>query len=514
MIDHVAMRGKNARPVGPFPERCLELGLVAFRAVRPGTFRACATSSDAAADLMRASATMELVARAERADGEVAEGDGLLALALRSRVRPTDRPSWIVVASTGEGSLGPAHAPIAYTRERLAAMGPALASMLGDADELLDHRDANQGFTVQLTNSYETINLLYSIGKAMNDPDYPDRFVRLVCERLHEAGEFGWAAACFGRRPGMPDVLAGRTIRVGKAPGAPWFEHAARVVLARLGADPTCRVLADEHGLSHASFPHVLAQPLQVEGHTVGVLLAGDKEGGDPTLSSYDIQLVEAAGRYVSTFLSTCTLYSAQKAMFVGTVRALSAAIDAKDSYTRGHSDRVAAMARRLALAAGLDLAEADRIHIGGLVHDVGKIGVPEAVLCKQGRLTEEEFAVIKTHPEVGYTILQRIPSLADVLPGVLHHHERFDGRGYPRGLSGTDIPLIARIIAVADTFDAMSSNRSYRAAMPRERVLAEIANCAGSQFDPDLAKAFVQLDLSEYDRMVEEHERQDRRAA
>jgi HD-GYP domain-containing protein (c-di-GMP phosphodiesterase class II) len=140
------------------------------------------------------------------------------------------------------------------------------------------------------------------------------------------------------------------------------------------------------------------------------------------------------------------------------------------------------------------------------VVHDVGKIGVPEAVICKQGRLTDEEFAMIKKHPEIGYHILKDLAPLRDVLPGVLHHHERYDGKGYPHGLAGENIPLIARVLAVADTFDAMSSTRSYRPALPRERVLAEFEKCAGTQFDPIVAKAMLTIDLTEYDRLVAEH--------
>src|SRR5690606_20290161 len=134
------------------------------------------------------------------------------------------------------------------------------------------------------------------------------------------------------------------------------------------------------------------------------------------------------------------------------------------------HSERVAYMATRLGEAIGLDAETAQRLHIAGLVHDVGKIGVPEAVLCKPGRLTDEEFKLIKLHPEIGHRILRDIPQLADVLPGVLSHHERWDGKGYPHGLAGEEIPMFGRLIAIADSFDAMSSTRTYRSAMPREK--------------------------------------------
>jgi HD-GYP domain-containing protein (c-di-GMP phosphodiesterase class II) len=236
------------------------------------------------------------------------------------------------------------------------------------------------------------------------------------------------------------------------------------------------------------------------------VFACGEKCGDDPQVSSYEMQLLEAAGGYTGAMLENATLYRAQQAMFLGTLRSLTAAIDAKDRYTCGHSERVALMAAKLAEAAGLSAAQAERVHICGLVHDVGKIGVPEAVLCKPGRLTNEEFAIIKQHPDIGHRILKDIPMLEDVLPGVLHHHERWDGKGYPQSLKGEDVPLFARLIALADTFDAMSSTRSYRAAMPRAQVLAEIERSAGTQFDPGLAARFVRLDFSEFDRMVQRH--------
>src|SRR5262249_50759563 len=156
------------------------------------------------------------------------------------------------------------------------------------------------------------------------------------------------------------------------------------------------------------------------------------------------------------------------------------ASIDAKDRYTRGHSERVGLMASKMAEVLGLDKKLVEQYRIAGLVHDVGKIGVPEAVLTKPGRLTDEEFEQIKLHPRIGHNILKDIPSLEPVLPGVLWHHERWDGRGYPDKIAGEQIPLIARVLALADTFDAMSSNRSYRPALPRPRVLEEIRKCGG----------------------------------
>ncbi|MFY7895513.1 MAG: HD-GYP domain-containing protein, partial [Phycisphaerales bacterium] len=260
--------------------------------------------------------------------------------------------------------------------------------------------------------------------------------------------------------------------------------------------------------------PQTISQPLLCKGHQIGVMLAGGKGGEDWMISSYDTQLFEACAGFLATFIENVALYDDQHQLFMGTVQAMTAAIDAKDRYTRGHSERVALLSMQLAQAAGLPPQQCERIRIAGLVHDVGKIGVPENVLLKAGKLTEEEFAHIKKHPQTGYEILKGVSLLEDVLPGVMHHHERYDGKGYPHGLFADEIPLIARIIAVADTFDAMSSNRAYRSKMPRDVVLAEIARSGGTQLDPRISQLMLSLDLTEYDAMTQRHAALDQQTA
>jgi diguanylate cyclase (GGDEF)-like protein len=187
-------------------------------------------------------------------------------------------------------------------------------------------------------------------------------------------------------------------------------------------------------------------------------------------------------------------LYASIEDGSFATIQALAAAVDAKDAYTNGHSDRVARYAASLAQLAGCTPEEVDRVFRSGTLHDVGKIGIPDSILKKPGRLDPEECRIMETHPVLGEVIVAKVPQLADLLPGVRHHHERWDGGGYPDGLAGENIPLTARLLALADTFDAMTSDRPYRKGLPFETAIGEIAKGAGTQFDPLLAGFFIEL--------------------
>ncbi|MBR1472047.1 MAG: HD-GYP domain-containing protein [Lachnospiraceae bacterium] len=182
------------------------------------------------------------------------------------------------------------------------------------------------------------------------------------------------------------------------------------------------------------------------------------------------------------------------QALFEQTAAALANAIDAKDQYTRGHSSRVAEYSVEIAKRAGKTEEECKEIYFAALLHDVGKIGVRNSIINKAGRLTNEEFEEIRKHPEIGRRILSSISQSPYLSIGANYHHERYDGRGYPEGLKGDDIPEIARIIAVADSYDAMTSKRSYRDPVPQEKVREELLKGMGTQFDPQFAKIMLQL--------------------
>lgn len=178
--------------------------------------------------------------------------------------------------------------------------------------------------------------------------------------------------------------------------------------------------------------------------------------------------------------------------MYVRSIDAMIKALEAKDFYTRGHSQRVTLYSMAIAAEMGLEGQELENLRRASVLHDLGKIGVREAVLNKPGKLTEDEFAEIVRHPETAVRILEPIPFFRPLLPAILHHHERFDGKGYPAHLAGSNIPLLSRIMAIADTFDAMTSTRAYRKALPVADAITEVRRCAGTQFDPDIVPAFL----------------------
>jgi putative nucleotidyltransferase with HDIG domain len=178
----------------------------------------------------------------------------------------------------------------------------------------------------------------------------------------------------------------------------------------------------------------------------------------------------------------------------VALLSTLSRAIEARDPLTRGHSTRVTEIAEAIARRLGWDEERLELLQVGGPLHDVGKLGVSDEVLAKPGPLDEDELAQIREHPKLGARILFRVAALRGALPYVLYHHERWDGNGYPTGRAGEEIPLEARVLAVADAFDAMTSDRPYRPALDREEALAEVARCSGTQFDPEIVRIFLEL--------------------
>lgn len=234
----------------------------------------------------------------------------------------------------------------------------------------------------------------------------------------------------------------------------------------------------------------VLVSGLQRDDRWSGVVaLARDAER---PFTSREAKLVQAAGRQAALALRNRSLVDDLRDMFMNTIRALVTAIEIKDAYTCGHSRRVAQSARGTAALLGLPETEVEAVYLAGIVHDVGKIAVEQTVLCKPGPLTEEEWEAVRSHPEHGAGIINCISQLQHLVAGVRHHHERADGGGYPYGLRGEQIPLASQIIAVCDSYDAMTSQRSYRPALASQAAIVELRNCIGTQFSGPAVEAFV----------------------
>jgi putative nucleotidyltransferase with HDIG domain len=236
----------------------------------------------------------------------------------------------------------------------------------------------------------------------------------------------------------------------------------------------------------------LLAVPIIQRGKPIGVITLYTSKPRD--FSQDEIDLLSTFASQASIAIENAQLYANMKEQYLSMVMALAAAIEAKDSYTHGHSTKVMEYAVKIALEMGLNDEEVETIRYAGLLHDIGKIGVKDVILSKKELLTCEEVAELHRHPEYGANIMERVELLKDIAPLTLYHHEKFDGTGYPLGLAGNQIPLGARILAVADTYDAMIADRPYRDAFPFAFVKKEMKKVAGTQLDPEIVKIFFEI--------------------
>ncbi len=235
---------------------------------------------------------------------------------------------------------------------------------------------------------------------------------------------------------------------------------------------------------------NMVTVPVKSKGVVIGVLQAINKLHGQK-FNEDDRQMLESLADQVAIALENARLYEAQKIMFKETAEALATAIEKRDPYTGGHTKRVRDFSMASARHMKLDNDTMEWLEIAAILHDTGKIGVDDQILRKPGRLSDEEFNQMKQHPRYGYEILYHVKELGPAIPGMKHHHERYDGKGYPDGLSGESIPVIARIIAASDTWDAMTSDRPYRKGLPDKVANNELKKFSGIQFDPEVVKAF-----------------------
>lgn len=389
--------------------------------------------------------------------------------------------------------------------------GELLLGMLQDQTRLAGIEGELDSLSTQLAATYEELTLIYQISSGMKINRSACEFFKQACHDVMQVMDVRAMGVTL-----QPSIACGSQPAVYGEISLPAqaLERLSGQLLETLPRSQGPLLINDTSSVANLAWlgqytKHLLAVPLQRQDQSLGCLFAMDKRQGD--FDSTDAKLLTSIANEAAVYLENARLFEDVHGLMMGLLHSLTSAVDAKDAYTCGHSERVALLSRTIAAQAGLDENRVERTYMAGLLHDVGKIGVPEAVLRKTGRLTAEEFEEIKKHPAIGARILQDVKQVADIIPGVLHHHERYDGKGYPAGLAGVDIPLMGRMICMADCFDAMTSSRTYRKAMPLEAAMTEIRRCSGTQFDPELAEVFLGISVDTLRELLHDHHQQRR---
>jgi HD-GYP domain-containing protein (c-di-GMP phosphodiesterase class II) len=443
------------------------------------------------------------------------------ALGLPRRSSSSHGPLGVAIVDVGDLSQRPAGlAPLAaanrpaseeqYFTEMLRLLAQTFL-MAAQTDEQIEM------VGTELARVYEELVLLHRISMNMRVTESDTNFLQLSCDSLTDlvlvegiaillekyvegerklviaAGsglidlDERMAAILYSRL--IDDVAKGQEALLDSEVDAPfrfdWPENVRNII-----AVPLCTKEKSDSSLSHRARNDI---------SVIGLMVAVNRID-KPDFDSTDIKLFTSVASGCAVFIENGRLFRDLKELFVGSLKALTSSIDAKDQYTRGHSERVALISRwiaeRIAERRPFDEEQIHRIYLAGLLHDIGKIGIDEQVLRKNGKLTPEERECIQRHPSIGASILRGIKQMRDIVPGVLCHHERIDGSGYPDGLRGNEIPLTGKIIGLADSFDAMTSKRVYRDALSVEHALEEIRRGLGTQFDEEVGTIFLASDV------------------
>lgn len=431
------------------------------------------------------------------------EGNGIVAVAtfVTRQVQPDDDLSRAAAALTmdPEEAVSWASRQKPWSPHTLHRLSNLMLTQSCSAQRIKELEEEAGSLSVHLSSSYEEISLLYRLTGNLKISQGDEHLGRVALEWLGE-------------------VLPARGLAIQLLPVAQNDESLDREVrtepvLVTFGDCPVDNrqftALIEHLGASAANRPVVINRQVTekddwpenrvrqmiavslAEGENLFGWLAAFNHRDDAEFGTVQASLLSSVAAILGIHSGNIELYRQQSELLAGIIRALTSAIDAKDPYTCGHSDRVARVAVRLAEELGCDAKMLNTMYLSGLLHDIGKIGIDDSVLRKPGKLSDDEYEHIKRHVEIGHRILQDLGKLDDVLPVILHHHESWDGSGYPHQLGTEKIPLSARIVCVADAFDAMGSDRPYRKRMPDEKIDEIIRAGSGQQWDPDVVEAF-----------------------
>ena len=378
-----------------------------------------------------------------------------------------------------------------------------LSKTLRLEQQVAEHHEENEQFAVQISRDFEELTFLQDMMESLEDAAADANFADVtnsILQRLLPAIEAeSLLFLASAEDPNSVVPVEQQTIIIGEEFEVNWPQ-----LLRSYEHDFSNGALV-RNRVEDQRFPDLqqfVCAQIQSRSRHFGWLIAANRSGGlvcslDGTQSeaefgTYEGSLLTSAASVMATFGLNRELLSRKEKLLIDVVRCLVSAIDAKDDYTRGHSIRVALVARCIADEMGWPTDRREKLYLAGLLHDVGKIGVPDEILKKTGPLDGEEQELIRKHPDFGWTILHQLEDLQHVLPGVVHHHEEFEGTGYPDRLAGHNIPIEGRVIAVADAYDAIVSDRAYRKGRSHDQAIKIIKSGSGTQWDPVVVDAFV----------------------
>lgn len=418
----------------------------------------------------------------------VAQGDNLFTAAMATGLEPAVAAEW-------------ANRQSPWPIEALERTALVTADLVASKTLLVQRERDLDNFAGQLSITYEEISLFYRLIQNLKLSESDEDLGRLALEWMEEVVPAQGLAIQYvpletRGRSGRPKRTSSQLLTRGDCP---LDDRLFNRLIERLDLRKATRpIVINGKVTGRSDWPlpairQVIVVPLAEADHLFGWLAAVNHRSG-ADFGSVEANLLHSVGVILGIHSGNIELYHQQAELLSGIVRALTSAIDAKDRYTCGHSDRVARVAVTLARELGCGPKAQETVYLSGLLHDIGKIGISDAVLGKPGGLTAEEYEHIKTHVLIGHRILIDLSSLDEVLPVVRHHHESWDGAGYPQRLKGEEIPLLARIVAVADSFDAMGSDRPYRRGMADDKIDAIFREGAGKQWDPRVVDAFFRI--------------------
>jgi HD-GYP domain-containing protein (c-di-GMP phosphodiesterase class II) len=375
-------------------------------------------------------------------------------------------------------------------------MAPLLANLSGLIEEKWASQEESKKMTEEMTRQFEDLYLYSRLASQIKTLRFSNVMLKNLLEELLGTMRIGFAFAVFPERV-QYNAMYFDTQASQKVPSPHAFVQSLLSAIPRNAPSLKDNYFIVNDSTEFGRFRKLHPEPFRFL--TVKVQHA-EKSYGWLGLVSFNLEeifrrsemrLLISIAEQVAVVIANTDLYRDLENFVINVVKSLVFAIEAKDHYTRGHSERVNLYSMLIAERLQLEEGQRNALHWASILHDIGKIGIPEMILNKTGRLTDTEYEVIKNHPKKGHEILRPLEQLAPSLHGIIHHHEAYDGKGYPDGLKGEDIPLQARIIAVADTFDAITSDRAYRSARSHKEALEILDKVAGKQLDPRLVEVF-----------------------